>query len=60
MPGEISPGTYRAAITYQSPTPLFDSGAQAAAHGREQINRPNRLARRLITKILRRRSDLTH
>lgn len=58
--GEISPDTYRAAITYQSPTPLFDSGAQAAAHGRKHINRPNRLARRLITRILRRRTDLTH
>lgn len=58
--GEISPDTYRAAITYQSPTPLFNSGAQAAAHGRKHIKHPNRLARRLITKILRRRTDLTH
>ncbi|MET9030994.1 DUF6283 family protein [Nocardia sp. NPDC004168] len=36
--GEISPDTYRAAITYQSPTPLFDSGAQATAHGRTHIS----------------------
>lgn len=52
---EISPETYRLTVLYESPVPLFASGAEAAAHGMEE---PTPAASRVIEKILRVRTDI--
>ncbi|WP_433574861.1 DUF6283 family protein [Nocardia brasiliensis] len=54
----ISAATFEAAINYQSPTPLFSSGAEAADHGQADIHRPSPDAVNAIDKISRRRSDM--
>ena len=36
---------------YESPVPLFLSGAEAAAHGKRQIDRPGRAARAMIGRL---------
>lgn len=36
---------------YVSPVPLFDSGAEAAAHGMAEIERPRLAARRSIARL---------
>lgn len=38
---------------YQSPVPLFASGAEAAAHGTAEIEAPGIAAQRVVTKIVR-------
>ncbi|WP_317983968.1 DUF6283 family protein [Nocardia colli] len=58
MQGRISGATFQAAIDYQSPVPLFGSGAEAADHGQVDIHRPGLEAVRAIAKISRHRSDL--
>lgn len=40
---------------YQSPVPLFKSGAEAAAHGKRAIKRPGVRARRTVEQLLRKR-----
>lgn len=56
--GQISPATYTAATDYQSPVPLFASGAEAAEHGTADIERPAPSALRAIEKITRQRPGL--
>lgn len=57
--GRIVPQTFEAVDSYQSPVPLFGSGAEAADHGQREIDRPGSSARRVIRKIVRNRTDLT-
>ena len=42
-------------LGYQSPIPLFESGAQAAEHGKRDITDPSPAARRKIGQLLRQR-----
>ncbi|MGC7093936.1 DUF6283 family protein [Amycolatopsis lurida] len=56
--GRISPETARAVVNYQSPIPLFDSGAAAAEHGVRDINAPDSEALRTMEKIRRVRDDI--
>jgi hypothetical protein len=46
---------YEAALSYTSPVPLFDSGAEAAAHGMAEVPAPGPKAQRTIRKIEDRR-----
>ena len=55
--GAIDEATYRAALDYVSPVPLFESGAEAAAHGIAEISEPSDEAVRVVAKIYRRRPD---
>jgi hypothetical protein len=54
----ISPRTYDLTAEYQSPVPLFASGAEAAAHGMRDIETPDQTATVAIEKILRVRPDI--
>lgn len=56
--GDISPATYEATLDYQSPTPLFATGAEAAAHGIRDIKTPGAAATAAIHKIVRVRPDV--
>ncbi|MET9611698.1 DUF6283 family protein [Kitasatospora indigofera] len=58
LTGDIDAPTFDAVITYTSPVPLFSSGAEAANHGRADIDRPGPDADRLINKIIRTRRDI--
>ncbi len=40
---------------YESPVPLFASGAEAAAHGRKSIKQPDARAQRAIVRLVRAR-----
>ena len=42
-------------LGYQSPVPLFESGAQAAEHGKRDIADPGPAARRKVAQLLRQR-----
>lgn len=56
--GRITSETAQAVVDYVSPVPLFDSGAEAAEHGRTEIEFPGERARAAIAKVSRKRSDL--
>lgn len=45
-------------VGYNTPVPLFGSGAEAAAHGMRDIECPDELAERAIEKIVGRRGDV--
>jgi hypothetical protein len=53
--GTLTEAEIDAALDYESPVPLFNSGAEAAAHGRKDIERPSTKAERTIQKIQQRR-----
>jgi Family of unknown function (DUF6283) len=55
MHGSISERDVDAAFDYVSPVPLFDSGAEAAAHGLAQLEEPGEQARRTIDRLERKR-----
>ena len=57
--GRISTATAELCENYRSPVPLFATGAEAAEHGRAEVDDPGPDARRLIAKIARTRTDLT-
>ena len=59
LDGRISLATADAIRDYQSPVPLFGSGAEAAAHGMKDIADPSAAARIAIEKIQRIRTDIT-
>lgn len=48
---------YETIVGYESPVPLFASGAEAAAHGKRDIANPRAAARRKIGHLMRRRSS---
>lgn len=52
----MDPADVAACLDYTSPTPLFKSGTEAAAHGLAGLERPGAVARRVMQKIQRRRS----
>lgn len=54
----ISPETHRLTVLYESPVPLFASGAEAAAHGMRDMETPSAGAVDAIEKILRVRPDI--
>lgn len=56
--GHITPETYAAAVDYESPVPLWESGAAAAEHGIAEIENPSPSACRAVEKIVRRRTDI--
>ncbi|MEU6362168.1 DUF6283 family protein [Streptomyces albidoflavus] len=58
--GSITPETADAIAAYESPVPLFASGAEAAAHGMSSVLEPGEDARAAITKITTIRSDINH
>jgi hypothetical protein len=55
--GMLSGADYEAAVDYVCPVPLFASGADAAAHGKAGIDRPDAAARRVIAKVYRRLAE---
>ncbi|MFI8459057.1 DUF6283 family protein [Kitasatospora sp. NPDC085464] len=56
--GLISDATFREAVGYESAVPLFGSGAEAATHGRVDIESPGADARRAIEKIVKVRTGI--
>lgn len=58
--GLINVDDYEAAIDYESPVPLFSSGAEAAAHGMRDIRSPSPSARRAIDNLTRKRERKEH
>ena len=54
--GDITPETHRAAVCYESPVALFASGAEAAAHGLADVERPGPRAGAAIAKLRRHRA----
>ncbi|MFF5639532.1 DUF6283 family protein [Streptomyces sp. NPDC012825] len=57
---QITVETAEAIRDYTSPMPLFESGAEAAAHGMRDILAPDPEARRTMNKIVRVRPDVTY
>lgn len=53
--GLISPDDFDAALDYESPVELFESGAAAAEHGKREIEVPGEHARRTVAKLEARR-----
>ena len=51
----ITPEQYEEALDYECPVPLFRSGAEAAAHGKAEVETPGVKARRTIDKLERKR-----
>lgn len=56
--GSMAPESVGATLDYESPVPLFSSGAEAARHGLAEVDRPGEHAARAMAKIARRRGDL--
>jgi hypothetical protein len=56
--GEVSPETAQAIYDYESPVPLFSSGAEAAEHGMREIENPSPEAAAMSQKIARTRTDV--
>ncbi|MDL4812763.1 DUF6283 family protein [Actinomadura opuntiae] len=56
--GRLSPEERDAVVGYESPVPLFASGAEAAAHGVAEIAAPGERAVAAMSKIARVRGDL--
>lgn len=51
--GRISPETAQRVVDYTTPVPLFTSGAEAAAHGMQDLAHPGPDAARMIAKLER-------
>lgn len=49
-----------AALDYECPIPLWESGAKAAEHGMRDIERPDERAARTINKLTKRRDRRTN
>ena len=56
--GALDPQDVDATFAYESPVPLFASGAAAAAHGLREVETPSVAAVTASEKIRRRRSDM--
>lgn len=55
--GNLTADDARAVADYRTDVPVWDSGAQAADHGRAQIDQPGPAARALAAKITRRQDN---
>lgn len=53
--GDLDPDEVDALLDYETPVPLHESGAAAAAHGMRGISYPDERARRAITTLTRKR-----
>lgn len=53
--GLLSEDDLDAALDYESPVELFESGQAAADHGRAQIEAPDVKAQKTIDKLVRKR-----
>lgn len=51
----MDPAELKATLDYESPVPLWDSGAQAAKHGLSEIETPGESAQRVMRKLTARR-----
>ena len=51
----MSDDTIDAVYSYESPVPLFDSGAEACEHGLKNLREPTRMPCKIVSKIERRR-----
>jgi hypothetical protein len=51
LDGRLDPSV----LDYQSPVPLWASGAEASAHGKRSINRPGVRAHDMIDRLVRKR-----
>jgi len=49
--GLMSPETAQAALNYETATPLFSSGTEAAEHGLAEIDTPSERAQRVVGKL---------
>ncbi len=49
----LTPDEHDAVLDYTTPTPLWGSGAEAAAHGMEEVYEPGERARRTVQKLKR-------
>lgn len=56
--GVLAPEVVDALYEYETPVPLWSSGAEAAAHGLASVRAPGPTARRVVEKIERRRTAL--
>lgn len=54
--GDMIPDEWNATLDYESPVPLFASGAEAAAHGLRDVTRPDEKACRTIDRLTRKRA----
>ena len=54
--GTMTPEEIDATIDYESPVPLFESGAEACAHGVKEIREPSAEAQKTVAKIEDRRT----
>lgn len=51
LTGGMTVADYEATVAYSSPVPLFSSGAEAATHGKAEVEAPGAPARRVIAKV---------
>lgn len=51
--GHIDPNDVQDFLDYQTSTPLFDSGQEAADHGKREIDNPSERATRVINKVMK-------
>jgi Family of unknown function (DUF6283) len=57
MNGAIDPEEIDAILSYTTSSPLFSSGAEAAAHGRAEIDAPGPRAAKTINKLIEREAN---
>lgn len=57
LDGRIKEDDVDALLDYTTPTPLFASGVEAAAHGRAEIESPSARARKTVDKLEARRGS---
>jgi hypothetical protein len=55
--GNITPETAQAMVDYESPVPLWSSGAEAARHGKSAITNPPPEAAVAIAKLTRKQRE---
>lgn len=59
LAGKIEPDDIDAIFDYESPVPLYSSGAEAAAHGMAEVLEPSAAAGKVIGKLTRKRNRRT-
>lgn len=57
MTGSMSPEDIENTLDYESPVPLWGSGAEAREHGIAEVDSPSREANKIIDKLNRRRGQ---
>jgi hypothetical protein len=54
--GAVTPEEYEAVLDYETETPLFSSGREAADHGLAEVDEPTAAAGRVIAKLARKQA----